>query len=107
MKYSIQEVEDGPPGGSDVAVRLTSNNLVQLGVLGQYIAKRLEKVRGTVDATAWTSIGIMNPGWDEFLNFRLEPEFFSTDLGVIVNHGETYIFEAWFRPFLAHRFFSI
>ncbi len=51
MKYSIKEVEDGPPGGSDVAVRLTGNQLQQLGELGQTITARLANVHGTVDAS--------------------------------------------------------
>ena len=41
--------------------------------------------RGTVDATGWTSIGLMDASWDKFLRYRLDPEFFSTDLGIIVN----------------------
>jgi len=41
--------------------------------------------RGTVDITGWTQIGVMDANWDKFLKFRLEPAFFSTDLGVIVN----------------------
>jgi TRAP-type transport system periplasmic protein len=41
--------------------------------------------RGTVDLTGWTQIGVMDANWDRFLKFRLEPAFFSTDLGVIVN----------------------
>ena len=41
--------------------------------------------RGTIDITGWTQIGIMDPNWDKFLKYRIEPNFFSTDLGVIVN----------------------
>lgn len=41
--------------------------------------------RGVVDATGWTQIGLIDLKWDEFLNYRVEPCFFSTDLGVIVN----------------------
>ncbi len=41
--------------------------------------------RGTVDLTAWTQIGLMDPNWDKFLKFRVEPAFFSTDLGVVIN----------------------
>lgn len=41
--------------------------------------------RNVVDATGWTQIGLMDLRWDEFLNYRIEPNFFSTDLGVIVN----------------------
>ena len=51
MKYSIKEVEDGPPGGADVAVRLTGDELERLGKMGQFISSRLAKVRGTVDAS--------------------------------------------------------
>ncbi len=51
MKYSIKEVEDGPPGGAHVAVRLTGDNLERLGKMGQYISDQLGKVRGTVDVT--------------------------------------------------------
>jgi TRAP-type C4-dicarboxylate transport system substrate-binding protein len=41
--------------------------------------------RGTVDMTGWTQIGVMDANWDKFLKYRIEPPFFSTDLGVIVN----------------------
>lgn len=41
--------------------------------------------RGTVDMTGWTQIGIMDANWDKFLKYRLEPNFFSTDLGILVN----------------------
>lgn len=40
---------------------------------------------GVVDATGWTQIGLIDLRWNEFLNYRIEPCFFSTDLGVIVN----------------------
>ncbi|MEM1313962.1 MAG: C4-dicarboxylate ABC transporter substrate-binding protein, partial [Pseudomonadota bacterium] len=30
-------------------------------------------------------IGLIDLRWNEFLNYRIEPNFFSTDLGVIVN----------------------
>ncbi|MEM8944080.1 MAG: efflux RND transporter permease subunit [Planctomycetota bacterium] len=52
MKFSIKEVEDGPPGGSDVAVRLTGDDVDQLGSLGETIVAALKQVRGTVDATS-------------------------------------------------------
>lgn len=41
--------------------------------------------RGTVDLTAWTQIGLMDLNWDKFLKFRVDPPFFSTDLGVVIN----------------------
>ncbi|MSQ71636.1 MAG: C4-dicarboxylate ABC transporter substrate-binding protein [Betaproteobacteria bacterium] len=42
--------------------------------------------RGTVDITGWTQIGLMDLKWDQFLKFRILPEFFSTDLMILVNH---------------------
>jgi len=51
MKYSIKEVEDGPPSGSDVAIRLTGDDIHRLGKLGEVIAERLKQIRGTVDAS--------------------------------------------------------
>ncbi len=50
MTYTIKEVEDGPPGGADVGVRLTGDDLDQLGHLGQIIAAKLADIQGTVDA---------------------------------------------------------
>ncbi len=51
MKIQIKEAEDGPPGGSDVAVRLTGDNLEQLGNLAEHIVARLARIPGTVDAS--------------------------------------------------------
>jgi TRAP-type C4-dicarboxylate transport system substrate-binding protein len=41
--------------------------------------------RGTVDMTGWTEIGLMDANWDKFLKYRIDPKFFSTDLGIIIN----------------------
>jgi TRAP-type C4-dicarboxylate transport system substrate-binding protein len=41
--------------------------------------------RGVVDATGWTQIGLMDLKWNEFVKYRVDPCFFSTDLGVIMN----------------------
>ena len=41
--------------------------------------------RGVVNATGWTQIGLTDLRWNEFVNYRVEPSFFSTDLGVIIN----------------------
>jgi TRAP-type C4-dicarboxylate transport system substrate-binding protein len=43
--------------------------------------------RGTVDGLGWTSIGLMDLGWDKQLKYRVDPGFFQTDLGVLVNIG--------------------
>ena len=41
--------------------------------------------RGTVDLTAWTQIGLMDLNWDRYLKYRILPDFFSTDLVILVN----------------------
>jgi len=49
MIYRLDEIEEGPPGGADVAVRLTGKNLDQLGRLARAVAARLEKVPGAIE----------------------------------------------------------
>lgn len=41
--------------------------------------------RGVVNATGWTQIGLNDLNWNRFLKYRINPAFFSTDMGVIVN----------------------
>ena len=41
--------------------------------------------RGTVDLTAWTQIGLMDLNWDRFIKYRILPDFFETDLMIIMN----------------------
>lgn len=41
--------------------------------------------RGTVDITAWTQIGLMDLNWDRYIKYRITPDFFSTDLVILVN----------------------
>ena len=41
--------------------------------------------RGTVDITAWTQIGLMDLNWDRFVKYRILPDFFETDLMILVN----------------------
>src|ERR1051325_5819759 len=41
--------------------------------------------RGTVDLTAWTQIGLMDLNWDRYIKYRITPDFFSTDLVILLN----------------------
>jgi len=50
MKYRIESVQEGPPGGAAVAVRLTGKDLNQLGQLGKRLAAQLANIPGTLDA---------------------------------------------------------
>ncbi|MGY8771151.1 MAG: efflux RND transporter permease subunit [Pirellulales bacterium] len=49
MKYAINEIEEGPPGGSPVAVRFSGDSLEQLGRLAQQTVDGIRTVKGTVD----------------------------------------------------------
>jgi len=41
--------------------------------------------RGTVDLMGWTQIGLMDLNWDRYIKYRILPNFFQTDLMIIVN----------------------
>ena len=41
--------------------------------------------RGTVEMSAWTQIGLMDLNWDRYLKYRILPDFFSTDLHILMN----------------------
>ena len=41
--------------------------------------------KGVVDASAWTQIGIPQLKWNEFVDHRVDPAFYNTDIGVIFN----------------------
>jgi TRAP-type transport system periplasmic protein len=41
--------------------------------------------RGTVEMSAWTQIGLMDLNWDRYLKYSILPDFFSTDLHILVN----------------------
>ncbi|MCJ1901700.1 C4-dicarboxylate ABC transporter substrate-binding protein [Paracoccus versutus] len=45
--------------------------------------------RHSFDGTGWPSIGIQDLSWDRFLNYRIDPGFFQTDLAVATN-AETF-----------------
>ena len=44
--------------------------------------------RGTVDLTAWTQIGLMDLNWDRYVRYRILPDFFETDLMILVNQNK-------------------
>lgn len=50
MKYQINEIEEGPPGGYPVAIRLTGKDHDLLGKLGMSITDSLRGMKGTLDA---------------------------------------------------------
>ncbi len=93
--YTINEPKLNAQGNLDVSgFRLRSNPVYDAffrDVLGaQPVSIPTPEVyaaleRGVVNATGWTQIGLKDLNWDRFLKYRIEPSFFSTDMGVIVN----------------------
>lgn len=49
MKFSVEPIEDGPPGGAAVAVRLTGKDIDELGAAANEITRRLRSVPGVID----------------------------------------------------------
>ncbi|GAA4437820.1 efflux RND transporter permease subunit [Bremerella cremea] len=49
MTYTINEVEEGPPGGAKVAVRFTGDNLEQLGFVAESTTAQMRQIPGAVD----------------------------------------------------------
>ncbi|MBO0756915.1 MAG: TRAP transporter substrate-binding protein DctP, partial [Bradyrhizobiaceae bacterium] len=41
--------------------------------------------RGVVDGYGWPVLGIFDLGWDKVTKYRLEPAFYSVEVGVLVN----------------------
>ena len=63
MKYSIEEVEEGPPGGADVAMRLTGDDLQQLGTRWrQHLSDQLMQV-STAQSIAAPTTGPRTRNW--------------------------------------------
>jgi TRAP-type C4-dicarboxylate transport system substrate-binding protein len=92
--YMVNEPKLGDNGVLDLTgVKLRDNpiyhaffeslNATTASMPSTEVYAALEK--GVVDATAWTSIGIQDLKWDKFIKYRVDPAFYSTDIGIIVN----------------------
>ena len=92
--YNSQKPKFGSDGVLDLSgVKLRDNpiyhaffmamNATTAGMPATEVYAALEK--GVVDAAAWTSIGLMDLKWDKFMKYRVDPQFYNTDIGVIFN----------------------
>lgn len=59
LKYEINEVEEGPPGGAKVSVRFTGDDLDALGVVADRTVAALREMPNSVDTT--TDYRNLNP----------------------------------------------
>ncbi len=92
--YMTKKPKFGPDGILDLTgVKLRDNpiyhafftalNATTASMKATEVYSALEK--GVVDAAAWTSIGIQDLKWDRFMKYRVDPAFYNTDLGIIMN----------------------
>lgn len=93
--YSIEEPQLDADGNLDVSGMKLRSNPVYDAFFQDYLRAQPISLpttdvyaaleRSVVNATGWTQIGLKDLNWDRFLNYRIEPAFFSTDMGAIVN----------------------
>jgi len=93
--WSTKEFKFDPKGDLDIRGFKVRGNPIYNAFLTNHLGAQVITLnspemytaleRGTVDISPWTSIGVMDSQWDKYLKYRLDPGFFSTDLGVIVN----------------------
>jgi TRAP-type C4-dicarboxylate transport system substrate-binding protein len=77
--FSDVQMRDNPIYGA--FFRALDAETHQMPVTDVYLAIQ----KGVVNASAWTSIGVKGLKWDEFLRHRLDPDFYQTDIGIIMN----------------------
>ncbi|MFM1924182.1 MAG: dicarboxylate transporter-DctP subunit [Pseudomonadota bacterium] len=93
--WSTQEFKTGPAGDLILEGRKMRGNAIYNAFFTNVLKVQVINLkatdvytaleRGTIDTMGWTEIGAMDLSWDKYLKYRLEPAFFSTDLGVIIN----------------------
>jgi len=93
--WSTRAPQFGPDGHIDIKGFKVRGNPIYNAFLTNYLGAQVINLpstelytaleRGTVDLTAWTQIGLMDLNWDRFIRYRILPDFFSTDLMILVN----------------------
>jgi len=93
--WSTKEPKLDPSGHIDIKGFKVRGNPIYNAFLTNYLGAQVINLpstelytaleRGTVDLTAWTQIGLMDLNWDRYLKYRILPDFFSTDLHILVN----------------------
>jgi TRAP-type transport system periplasmic protein len=93
--WSTREPKLDPSGHIDIRGFKVRGNPIYNAFLTSYLGAQVINVnspdlytaleRGTVEISAWTQIGLMDLNWDRYLKYRILPDFFSTDLHILVN----------------------
>lgn len=93
--WSVREPKLDAKGALDVSGFKVRGNAIYNAFFSNHLKAQVINVnmpdiytaleRGTVEMMGWTQIGLMDPNWDRFIKYRIEPAFFSTDVMVIMN----------------------
>ena len=93
--WSTKEPRLDPSGHIDIKGFKVRGNPIYNAFLTNYLGAQVINLpstelytaleRGTVDLTAWTQIGLMDLNWDRYVKYRILPDFFETDLMILVN----------------------
>jgi TRAP-type C4-dicarboxylate transport system substrate-binding protein len=93
--WSTKEPKLDPTGHIDIKGFKVRGNPIYNAFLTNYLGAQVINLpstelytaleRGTVDLTAWTQIGLMDLNWDRYIRYRILPDFFETDLMILVN----------------------
>ena len=93
--WSTKEPKLDPSGHIDIKGFKVRGHPIYQAFLTNYLGAQTINVnspdlytaleRGTVEMSAWTQIGLMDLNWDRYLKYRILPDFFSTDLVILVN----------------------
>ena len=93
--WSTREPKLDPSGHIDIRGFKVRGNPIYNAFLTNYLGAQVINInspdlytaleRGTVEISAWTQIGLMDLNWDRYLKYRILPDFFSTDLHILVN----------------------
>jgi TRAP-type C4-dicarboxylate transport system substrate-binding protein len=93
--WSTKEPKLDPSGHIDIKGFKVRGHPIYNAFLTNYLGAQIINVnspdlytaleRGTVEMSAWTQIGLMDLSWDKYLKYRILPDFFSTDLHILMN----------------------
>jgi len=93
--WSVREPKLNSAGALDVSGFKVRGNAIYNAFFANHLKAQVINVnmpdiytaleRGTVELMGWTEIGLMDPNWDRFLKYRINPAFFSTDVMIIMN----------------------
>lgn len=93
--WSVKEPKLDSTGHVDVKGFKVRGNAIYNAFFGNYLGAQVLNVnmpeiytaleRGTIEMMGWTQIGLMDANWDRYIKYRIEPNFFSTDLMVLMN----------------------